>query len=63
MYLTFIAVVSTTVAEYLHRVSWLISATFAASASVDVIIASSMLYYLAQKREKEMHRWVHWCAP
>jgi hypothetical protein len=59
VYLTVIAVASSSFPEYIHRVSWLISATFAISAGVDVIIASSMLYYLAQKRGGEMQRWVH----
>ena len=59
VYLTVIVVVSLSLADFLHRISWLISATFAASAAVDVIIASSMLYYLAQKRRRKMQRWVH----
>ena len=59
VYLTVIVVVSLSLDEHLHRVSWLISATFAISAGVDVIIATSMLYYLAQQRGGEMQRWVH----
>jgi hypothetical protein len=57
-YLTVLAVISPSLAYYRHRVSWLLSATFAVSAAVDVAIASSMLYYLARQRGKEMHRWV-----
>ncbi|KIM42484.1 hypothetical protein M413DRAFT_70744 [Hebeloma cylindrosporum] len=58
IYLTVITVASSTMAEYLHKGSWIISATFTLSAAVDVTIASSMLYYLAQQRQSEMHRWV-----
>jgi hypothetical protein len=58
-YLTVIAVISPNLADYRHKVSWLFLATFSVSAAVDVAIASSMLYYLAQKRRREMHRWVH----
>ena len=59
VYVTVVVVVSLTLAEFLHNISWLISTIFATSAAVDVIIASSMLYYLVQKRGSEMKRWVH----
>ena len=60
VYLSVLAVTSPNLAYYRHKVSWLLSTTFAVSAAVDVVIASSMLYYLVRQRigGKDLHRWV-----
>ena len=62
VYLVVLAVTSPDLAYYRNKASWMISATFAVSAAVDVAIASSMLYYLVRQRlglrGKDLHRWV-----
>jgi hypothetical protein len=60
VYITALAVTSSSFEYYSHKVLWLVSATFAVSAAVDVAIASSMLYYLVRQRlgGKDLHRWV-----
>ena len=55
----YLTVEGTTLADvqvYHQRNDWLISSTLVASVVADVIIAASMIYYLAQKRGKSMKR-------
>ncbi|KDR72685.1 hypothetical protein GALMADRAFT_761122 [Galerina marginata CBS 339.88] len=56
IYLTVVGFTSTTLEDYRHQVGWLVSTTFIVSATVDVVIAGSMLYYLTKKRGEAMVR-------
>ncbi|PPQ75984.1 hypothetical protein CVT26_005878 [Gymnopilus dilepis] len=50
VYLTVVGHTASSLGIYVAKVGWLIATTFIVSASLDVIIAASMLYFLAKKR-------------
>ncbi|KIM42482.1 hypothetical protein M413DRAFT_134912 [Hebeloma cylindrosporum] len=56
VYITVCGVTAPSLADFRHKVSWLVSATFAVSAAVDVAIAVSMLYYLVRQRGEGTYR-------
>lgn len=56
VYITVCGVTAPSLAGFRHKVSWLVSATFAVSAAVDVAIAVSMLYYLVRQRGEGTYR-------
>ncbi|KAF8186291.1 hypothetical protein BJ912DRAFT_469028 [Pholiota molesta] len=56
VYLTIQALTFANVTEYRDRMGWLITTLLVVGAAVDVIIAGSMLYYLAKKRNQGLQR-------
>jgi hypothetical protein len=58
-YLTSQALTLTSVTEYRDRMGSLITTLLVVGAAIDVIIAGSMLYYLAKKRNQGLQRFAY----
>ncbi|CAA7263560.1 unnamed protein product [Cyclocybe aegerita] len=56
VYLSYRAVTSKSVQDYRENNSWLVTTLLSTGASIDVIIAVSMLYYLSKKRSQAFER-------
>ena len=58
IYLTFQAVAARNVAQYNKEWRWLVSSLLVVGTAIDIIIAVSMLWYLAKKRGQDLLRYV-----